>query len=300
MSVSSCIYDELYNYGHSQSPVYPSSHKIDRKKITELVKVYKNKKAQEYKHTPKFLEEDNRCFGQQEVKCSEEVSVKPSALSICRGKDGVSYTTNWDKEIKTDVKKAEPRSVVNSIFLGCDSGHAKTTGRDHWVNPPRLIREETTPALLKGVRAIFAPEDHVHYNEIQQYNEDAKKYHNPWVLWEIELILKGHWVTCVREPNWNCDNKYRRKDYFSLSNLCKDQVSRYKEPQTIDINGYKVPKPLTKEEGKKFDKVFVATLTSVEHFFHVFDNIYRLGLVHSTLEAAKLHREALLSFTKKD
>jgi hypothetical protein len=219
--------------------------------------------------------------------------------------------------IKTDVKKAEPRSVVNSIFLGCDSGHAKTTGSDHWVNPPRFIKKETnttlgavpdgsrfirkeiTPYYSKSASCISASTNHVHYNEIQQYSEDAKKHHNPCELWEVE-VSAGVWVTCVLEPMWYYDSKYRRKDYFSLSNLCKDQVNRYKEPQTIDINGYNVPKPLTKEEGEKLGKVFVVTLDSIIPCSVAYGSLCRKGLLHSTLEAAELHRKALLSFTKKD
>ena len=76
------------------------------------------------------------------------------------------------------------------------------------------------------------------------------------------------------------------------------------KPRTININGYEVPEPLSK-------------LTISQHYYvpylpdgNVYDFIFKnsttqnrwinKGLVHKTREAAELHLEALLSFTKHE
>ena len=92
-----------------------------------------------------------------------------------------------------------------------------------------------------------------------------------------------------------------------------DQNSIYKEsihlldwevkPKTININGYKVPEPIRVKPslGDKFYTVYLSAGT-VECF--TFDDSmtcnrwFNQGLAHKTREAAELHLEALLSFTK--
>jgi hypothetical protein len=75
------------------------------------------------------------------------------------------------------------------------------------------------------------------------------------------------------------------------------------KPRTININGYEVPEPMRVKpnSGDKFYAVYLSAGT-VECF--TFDDSmtcnrwFNQGLAHKTREAAELHLEALLSFTK--
>jgi hypothetical protein len=75
------------------------------------------------------------------------------------------------------------------------------------------------------------------------------------------------------------------------------------KPRTININGYEVPEPMRVKPslGDKFYTVYLSAGT-VECF--TFDDSMTCnrwlnqGLAHKTREAAELHLEALLSFTK--
>jgi hypothetical protein len=77
------------------------------------------------------------------------------------------------------------------------------------------------------------------------------------------------------------------------------------KPRTININGYEVPEPIRIKPrvGDKFYTVYLSAGT-VECF--TFDDSitsnrwFNQGLAHKTREAAELHLEALLSFTKHE
>jgi len=76
----------------------------------------------------------------------------------------------------------------------------------------------------------------------------------------------------------------------------------YIKPKTININGFDVPDPIRikPEEGQQVWHGFSTVM------FNYNDNNYFIkewldnGLLHDNLEAAHLHRKALLSFTKID
>lgn len=79
-------------------------------------------------------------------------------------------------------------------------------------------------------------------------------------------------------------------------------------PKTIDINGFEVPAPL--RTAPRIGETYwtfelYRGVTSIISYY-TWDNdpgdkrIFKLGLVHSTREAAELHAEALLSFTKRE
>jgi hypothetical protein len=92
-----------------------------------------------------------------------------------------------------------------------------------------------------------------------------------------------------------------------------DQYSIYKEsislldwkvkPRTININGYKVPEPI-RIRPRKDELCYIPYLSdSKVQEFNFADSItssrwFNQGLLHKTREAAELHLEALLSFTK--
>ncbi len=74
-------------------------------------------------------------------------------------------------------------------------------------------------------------------------------------------------------------------------------------PKHININGFNVPEPLREWPGDN-RKVWVVGFNTITEggTFALrdrlsYDRALRQGLVHRTEEAARLHREALLSFT---
>lgn len=149
------------------------------------------------------------------------------------------------------------------------------------ANVIRAFTEEYTNYLNKGENMA----QHVHAKEMMQYAEDATKTDKPWELWEY-IDYMG-WRNLSTHPTWLTGAKYRRK------------------PEYIDINGFKVPKPVTSllEEGKLYYSPVITTRDDAD-----FSNLWRnsildyrrlrAGLVHLTKEAAEIHAEALLSFTK--
>lgn len=76
------------------------------------------------------------------------------------------------------------------------------------------------------------------------------------------------------------------------------------KPETISINGYEVPKPLT--IGDNICVYWLISLDSTELCLPIdydgdeTDRVWiELGICHSTKEAAQVHARALLSFTEK-
>lgn len=108
----------------------------------------------------------------------------------------------------------------------------------------------------------------------------------PWRGWEY--CYEGTWLPCISTPMWYDKTTYRKK------------------LRVIIINGREVPEPLRKlpEAGTK---VFCVALEWGDGYWHdnflswsvTFNRALKLGLMHLTADAAKLHAEALLSFTKE-
>ena len=98
----------------------------------------------------------------------------------------------------------------------------------------------------------------------------------------------GEWNDVVaNEPGW-----------------CKNYKYRVKTP-TININGFEVPEPERKLlfEG---DYYYLATLNDeTSPFIYVWQgnvqdlHLLKLGVIHRKPESARIHSEALLSFTKQ-
>jgi hypothetical protein len=77
------------------------------------------------------------------------------------------------------------------------------------------------------------------------------------------------------------------------------------KPRTITINGYEVPEPMRVKPslGDKFYITFLTNNTIESYFFSdssTENRWFKLGFLHKTREAAELHLEALLSFTKHE
>jgi hypothetical protein len=77
------------------------------------------------------------------------------------------------------------------------------------------------------------------------------------------------------------------------------------KPKTITINGYEVPEPI-RIRPRKDELCYIPYLSDGKvQEFNFTDSItssrwFKQGLLHKTREAAKLHLEALLSFTKHE
>lgn len=127
---------------------------------------------------------------------------------------------------------------------------------------------------------------HIHQKLMAQYAEDALITDMPWALWECRIIGTD-WRQLYDSPTWEKTLQYRRKQ------------------KTIIINGFEVPEPVREplpigqiyykinlypaDRAKSVSKWLGGT-TEMDYL--------RLGLIHLTQEAAELHAQALLSFTK--
>lgn len=130
-------------------------------------------------------------------------------------------------------------------------------------------------------------EKHIHAELMLEFAKDAMKSQNPGELWEYK---EGEldWITLNhRMPIWDEETQYRRKI------------------PPIIINGLEVPQPERKplEERTTY---YMPTLINNKGFTQSYwsgdpeDEIrLKRGLVHLTKKAAKLHADALISFTKE-
>lgn len=128
---------------------------------------------------------------------------------------------------------------------------------------------------------------HKHAELMAQYAQDAAETDKPWERWERYHDFAGKWVSLTGNPSWYNAAQYRRK------------------PKVILINGFEVPEPV-REPLKHETVYFTPSITRVNgadcHTWDggKYDNSWlSRGLIHLTKEAATLHAEALLSFTKK-
>lgn len=122
-----------------------------------------------------------------------------------------------------------------------------------------------------------------HYKEMLQYAEDAAITNEPWKLWEY---WDGRWNDCPNHPCWFDNLGYRRK------------------PKFININGYEVPEPV--RTPLKYDEEYyyinlysdIGTHCAMWRDDSFDKSVLKKGLVHLTEENAKIHYDALLSFTR--
>ena len=136
--------------------------------------------------------------------------------------------------------------------------------------------EESHPSAdLLMQLALEAKEDKDFYKNW----EDCLSYVNEWQVSEHPAVL---FVKALRHP---------------------DRIR--KKPKTININGYEVPEPI-REEPNCNDVVWVTSVVNDEiqsvqwYGMEVDYKNLKNGLLHTTKEAAQMHREALLSFTREN
>ena len=127
---------------------------------------------------------------------------------------------------------------------------------------------------------------HIHAELMMEYAKDAMETAEPWLRWEY-YSNRCKWEPFkISGPSWDEESEYRRK------------------PMTININGHEVPEPY---RGEMFNGTFYYVpnvsgpndyTESVWHD-HVYDiNIRKKGLLHINKESARIHAQALISFTE--
>ena len=128
---------------------------------------------------------------------------------------------------------------------------------------------------------------HIHAKEMLAFAQDAMETDRPWERWQWDDNNGTHWKDFLSSPPiWHIGCKYRRKSTL----------------QTININGFEVPEP--EYESLNDGEIYYLTeIFDIEYFQwrNSEQNFLWLsmGLVHKTKEAAEIHRDALLSFTKQ-
>lgn len=128
---------------------------------------------------------------------------------------------------------------------------------------------------------------HPHAELMAQYAQDAMETDKPWERWEYDNDRE--WVRCRSHPSWQVEQKYRRK------------------PRTININGFEVPEP--ERTAPPIGTLYFSPGIRGENNPHrasfdwdgdQFDlTMLRNGWVHLTVDAADIHHNALISFTRK-
>lgn len=127
---------------------------------------------------------------------------------------------------------------------------------------------------------------HPHAENMALYAQDALETDEPWERWEMSCE-RFTWSPLLSNPSWDEDISYRRK------------------PRTITINGYEVPEPVQSmlDDGAVYyvPDLGEENLTWKTHWdgSEYDKQCFDRGLIHPTKEAATVHAEALLSFTKK-
>ncbi|MFA5166768.1 MAG: hypothetical protein WC449_05785 [Candidatus Paceibacterota bacterium] len=130
-------------------------------------------------------------------------------------------------------------------------------------------------------------QQHIHAELMALYAQDAMETDKPWKRWEHKRFQDNEWSKLLQNPVWLELFEYRRK------------------PKTININGYEVPEPLRVKP--ECESIYYVASTSSKRLETLIiwnndeqDNEWlNNGLIHLTKEAAKLHVDALLSFTRK-
>jgi hypothetical protein len=126
---------------------------------------------------------------------------------------------------------------------------------------------------------------HIHAEKMMQYAQDAMEYDEPWHFWQSSEDGKDWYDLICGSPAWHKNSYYRRK------------------PKTININGFEVPEPLYFKPEIVNDIYLVSDIVNgIPLRFNseiVSKKQIETGLWHLTKEAAQIHLDALLSFTKK-
>lgn len=139
----------------------------------------------------------------------------------------------------------------------------------------------------------------IHADLIAQYAQDANETDEPWLRWqykralvndEIDPLFENEWIDALGPIPFNPSYEYRRKP---------------SKPRTININGYEVPEPVREplECGQEYWLAEIPRSAPVAYQWCDDKYDYQwlaAGLIHLSEEAAQIHIDALLSFTRRD
>lgn len=115
-----------------------------------------------------------------------------------------------------------------------------------------------------------------------EYAKDAAETETPWERWEFRINSNKSWTKALHHPEWLRAVAYRRKS------------------QTITVNGFEVPAPLTTvpEPGQK---IFWVSLAEDNYVWETTwcntqldQRMLCRRLIHTTKEAAIAHAKAML------
>ena len=125
----------------------------------------------------------------------------------------------------------------------------------------------------------------IHADNCALYAEDAAECSEPWLRWQYRSI-GGMWVDADGPFPFLPNVVYRRK------------------PRTIRINGFEVPEPVREplEKGQWYWLAENTRSTPVAYQWSNDKADYQwldAGLLHMTEEAAQIHIDAMLSFTRR-
>lgn len=123
----------------------------------------------------------------------------------------------------------------------------------------------------------------IHADLIAQYAQDANECEQPWLRWQF-LVGGVVWSDANAPFAFHPGGEYRRKPR-----------------RTININGYEVPEPVREPLGE----CWLADFNYGKAYKCLWDGKspqpqwLAAGLLHSTKEAAQIHIDAMLSFTRR-
>lgn len=124
----------------------------------------------------------------------------------------------------------------------------------------------------------------IHANNLALYTQDAAECSEPWLRWQY--WFRDGWVDAAGPINFHPNVKYRRK------------------PRTIRIGTFDVPEPVREplEMGQEYWIACTTDGRAGKYWWNQGDIDLRWladGLIHLTKEAAQIHIDALLSFTRR-
>ena len=124
---------------------------------------------------------------------------------------------------------------------------------------------------------------HIHAELMAQYAEDAKRYNEPWELWQHGD--NGVWTRCTCHPGWHKEHSYRRK------------------PRTIKIGDIEVPEPCKFALAYE-QKYYVPNVTTGGTYLYTWAHSHQdqhnleSNFVHTDIRSATLHAKALIEVSK--
>lgn len=126
----------------------------------------------------------------------------------------------------------------------------------------------------------------IHADNCALYAEDAQETDEPWLRWQYWNECANQWIDAIDPISFDPKVKYRRK------------------PKTIRIGEFDVPEPV-REPLEYNQEYWIADVAyGKPHRNWWGGGEYALcclvaGLIHLTKDAAQIHIDALLNFTKR-